>query len=80
MAFLAYMSMKPEMNALKAAAIQRADPVKERVSFCYYRLAKGVSGILSCAREGIRLRFTELSFYPFQKMDRTVPLEIIFIF
>lgn len=57
MAFLAYMSMKPETNALKAALIQYADPVREKVSFCYYRLAKGISGILSYAKEGIRLWF-----------------------
>ena len=30
---------------------------KEKVHFCYYRLAKGISGILSYAKEGIRLWF-----------------------
>lgn len=57
MAFLAHLSMKPETNALKAAVIKTADPIKERISFCYYRLAKGICGILSYAKEGIRLWF-----------------------
>ena len=57
MAFLAHISMKPETNALKAAILHTADPIKEKVSFCYYRLAKGISGILILAREGIRLWF-----------------------
>lgn len=54
MAFLAHMSMKPETNAVK---VQKADPVKEKVHFCYYRLAKGICGILLFAKEGIRLWF-----------------------
>ena len=57
MAFLAHISMKPETNALKVSVIQKADPVKGKVHFCYYRLAKGISGILSYAKEGIRLWF-----------------------
>lgn len=57
MAFLARLSMKQECNALKAAIIQTAAPIKEKVSFCYYRLAKGVRGILSHAKEGVRLWF-----------------------
>ena len=57
MAFLAHVSMKSESNALKAAIIQKADPIKEKVHFCYYRLAKGITGILSYAKEGIRLWF-----------------------
>ena len=57
MAFLAHISMKPETNALKVSIIQKADPVKEKVHFCYYRLAKGISGILSYAKEGVRLWF-----------------------
>lgn len=31
MAFLEYISMKPETNALKVSIIQAADPVKEKV-------------------------------------------------
>ena len=54
MAFLAHLSAKPETNALKVAIIQTAAPVKEKVNFCYYRLAKGAKGILSYAKEGVR--------------------------
>ena len=57
MAFLAHISMKSETHVLKVAIIQTADPIKEKVYFCYYRLAKGISGILSYAKEGIRLWF-----------------------
>ena len=55
MAFLAHMSMKSENHALKVSIIQTAAPVKEKVNFCYYRLAKGIAGILSYAKEGVRL-------------------------
>ena len=57
MGFLAHMSMKSEINALKVSIIQKADPVKAKVFFCYYRLAKGIRGILSYAKEGVRLWF-----------------------
>ena len=57
MAFLAHMSMKAESHALKVAIIQTAAPIKEKVNFCYYRLAKGIKGILSYAKEGVRLWF-----------------------
>ena len=57
MAFLAHISTKTESNALKVAILQKAAPIKEKVHFCYYRLAKGISGILSYAKEGIRLWF-----------------------
>lgn len=57
MAFLAQTSMKSETNALKVSIIKTADPIREKVHFCYYRLAKGISGILSYAKEGIRLWF-----------------------
>lgn len=57
MAFLAHISMKPETNALKVSIIQKADPIKEKIYFCYYRLAKGIAGILSYAKEGVRLWF-----------------------
>ena len=57
MAFLNHISMKPETNGLKAAILQTADPIKEKIVFFYYRLAKGISGILSYAKEGIRLWF-----------------------
>ena len=57
MAFLAHISMKSETNTLKVSIIQKADPVKEKVHFCYYRLDKGISGILSYAKESVRLWF-----------------------
>ena len=57
MAFLNHISMKSESNVLKAAIIQTADPFKEKVTFSYYWLAKGICGILSYAKEGIRLWF-----------------------
>ena len=57
MAFLANISMKSESNALKVAIIQKANPIKEKVHFYYYRLSKGIAGILSYAKEGIRLWF-----------------------
>ena len=55
MGFLARISMKSESSALKAAIIQKANPIKLKVHFCYYRLVKGISGILSYAKEGVRL-------------------------
>ena len=55
MAFLAQEELSPETNTLKVSIIKEADPIKDKVSFCYYRLAKGISGILSYAKEGIRL-------------------------
>ena len=57
MAFLALVSMESETNALKVSIIKTADPIKEKVFFCYYRLAKGISGILSYAKQGVRLWF-----------------------
>ena len=57
MAFLAMISMESETNALKVSIIKSANPIKEKVFFCYYRLAKGISGILSYAKEGVRLWF-----------------------
>ena len=57
MAFLAMISMESETNALKVSIIKTADPVKPKAFFCYYRIAKGISGILSYAKEGIRLWF-----------------------
>lgn len=57
MAFLSFLSMKSETNALKVSIIQTAAPIKDKVQFQYYRLAKGISGILSYAKEGVRLWF-----------------------
>ena len=57
MAFLAHMDRKAETNELKVLLIKTANPLKEKVCFRYYRLAKGISGVLSYAKEGIRLWF-----------------------
>ena len=57
MAFLSMVSMESESNALKAAIIKTADSIRKKVFFCYYRLAKGISGMLSYAKEGVRLWF-----------------------
>lgn len=57
MAFLAHVSMKPENHKLKHSIIKTADPIKEKVSFTYYRLAKGIQDILAYALEGVRLWF-----------------------
>lgn len=42
-------------NPLKVAIMQTADQVKEKITFCYYRLAKGIYGILSYTKEGVKL-------------------------
>ena len=55
MAFLAQKELSSETNPLKVSIIQEADLIKEEVRFCYYRLAKGISGILSYAKEDIQL-------------------------
>jgi hypothetical protein len=57
MAFLELVSMESETAALKVSIIKTAGPVKQKVFFFYYRLAKGISGILSYAKEGVRLWF-----------------------
>ena len=48
MAFLNQISLKSETNALKVAIIQTADSVKEKIVFCYYRLAKGIRHTVVC--------------------------------
>lgn len=57
MTFLAHMSMKKNDNSLKVKIQHTAAPLKQKVRFHYYRIAKGISGILSYAREGVRLWF-----------------------
>lgn len=57
MAFLTMISMESETNPLKVSIIKTAAPIKEKVYFCYYRIAKGISGILIYAKEGVRLWF-----------------------
>lgn len=57
MAFLAHISMKSEMNSIKVNVMKAAAPLKKKIYFYYYRIAKGIASILSYAREGIRLWF-----------------------
>ncbi len=57
MAFLAHLSRKSETSALKIDILRKANPIKAKVYFYYYRLAKGVCGILAYAKEGVRLWF-----------------------
>ncbi|HBZ64771.1 MAG TPA: transposase [Lachnospiraceae bacterium] len=54
MAFLALISMKSETNKLKAAILERANPIRKKVYFYYYRFSSGIAGILAFAKEGIR--------------------------
>ena len=70
MAFLAHISMKPETNALKVSILQKANPIKEKIHFCYYRLAKGIAGILAYAK--VLLQCTEA------QADSAYPLESFF--
>lgn len=57
MAYLARITLKRETNSIKFAVIRAADPIKEKVAFQYYRISKGISRILSYAKEGIRFWF-----------------------
>ena len=47
MAFLAQEELSPETNTMKVSIIQEANPIKDKVSFCYYWLTKGIPSILS---------------------------------
>jgi len=44
-------SMKSETNKLLISIINTADTIREKVNFKYYRIAKGIKGILSYARK-----------------------------
>lgn len=57
MTFLAQISEKPETSSLKVSVIKHASPIREKVAFQYYRLARGIYAILAYAREGVRLYF-----------------------
>lgn len=57
MAFFAHISRKSETNQLKVSILKTANSMKQNVSFFYYRIAKGIAGILSYAKEGVRLWF-----------------------
>jgi hypothetical protein len=57
MAFFASISMKSETNALKVSILQIAAPIRQKVQFHYYRFAKGISGILSYAKDVVSTNF-----------------------
>lgn len=46
-AFLAMISLESKTSVLKGSIVQKANPKKKKVHFCYYRLAKGISAISS---------------------------------
>ena len=57
MAYLARITLKDEINSIKYAVINAANPIKENVAFHYYRISKGISRLLSYAKEGVRFWF-----------------------
>ncbi len=74
MAFLAHISMKSETNALKVSILKTAAPIRKKVYFCYYWLAKGICGIQIYLLSGYNLRKLKvLSWYSRKRDDlRTV--------
>ena len=69
MAYLAFLSLKPQSNQIRCNVIEAADPIKEHVLFFGYRFAAGIARILSFAHEGCkgwfkptRLKYCQLSF------------------
>ncbi|HQG00975.1 MAG TPA: transposase [Clostridia bacterium] len=54
MTFLALMSMKSVHSSLKIEILSRAAPLKQKMQFYYYRIAKGNLKILSYARMGVK--------------------------
>jgi len=52
--FLGVLAEKPDWNTLKQAIFKKANAIKEKVLFFYYRISKGVSGLLAHANTGIR--------------------------
>ena len=54
MAFLAKISLKSETNLLKVSILKKANALKKKVCFTYYRISKGIYDILSYAKEGVK--------------------------
>jgi len=54
MSFLAIMAEQSETNCLKVMIMKKANAVRQKVFFTYYRLAKGIKGMLAYAHEGVR--------------------------
>ena len=67
---IALLSMKPKYNQLKAIVLKKANSLRLTVCFHYYRLAKGIAGLLQNAHAGIkdwfkpqRLKYIQLSLF-----------------
>jgi hypothetical protein len=52
--FIAMMEGKDAGSCLKAAILNNANAIRQKVIFLFYRLAKGIAGILSYAKCGVR--------------------------
>lgn len=65
MTFLARLSMKPETSTLKVAITRTAAPIKEKVCFCYHRLAKGINDILLIYKCRVSVSNNQLGLNPF---------------
>ena len=68
--FIALLSMKSKYNQLKANVLKEANALRLTVCFDYYRLAKGIAGLLKNAHAGIkdwfkplRPKYRQLSFF-----------------
>lgn len=57
---IALLSMKSKYNQLKATVLSEANSLRLSVSFDYYRLAKGIAGLLQNAHAGIKDWFKPL--------------------
>ena len=69
MAYLAFLSLKPQTNQIVCNVIEAADPIKKHVCFFGYRFASGIARILGFAHEGCRgwfkptrVKYCQLSF------------------
>jgi hypothetical protein len=67
--FIAMMAEKQAGSCLKAAILNKANALRQKVTFLLYRFAKGIAGLLSYAKSGVRdwfgpprPRFRQLSF------------------
>ena len=58
--FIAMLSMKSKYSQVKADVLQEANSLKATVLFLYYRLGKGIAGLLDNAHTGIKDWFKAL--------------------
>lgn len=70
--FMNRIMRKPPSSVLKKSIYEKARPLKERVLFHYYRIAKGLSRILAYAKTGIKGWFKSPS-----HKNRQVQLKLI---